>query len=120
MNILVSISYKDPRPIYEQIRENLRRLIVSGAISPNERLPSVRDLAAANAINPNTIQRAYRELELEGYIYSVPGKGSFACEHVEADEVRRNLLLKTFDEAAAELQFLNVTRAELRARLGDE
>ena len=78
---MISLNYRDSRPIYEQIRDGLRKLIVTGALSADEKLPSVRALAAQLAINPNTIQRAYNELEGEGYIYSVPGKGSFAAAH---------------------------------------
>ena len=76
---MISLNYRDSRPIYEQIRDGLRKLIVTGALSADEKAPSVRALAAQLAINPNTIQRAYNELEGEGYIYSVPGKGSFAA-----------------------------------------
>ncbi len=74
---MISLNYRDSRPIYEQIKDGLRKLIVTGGLGPDEKLPSVRALAAQLAINPNTIQRAYNELEGEGYIYSVPGKGSF-------------------------------------------
>ena len=70
---MISLNYRDSRPIYEQIRDGLRKLIVTGALGADEKLPSVRALAAQLAINPNTIQRAYNELEGEGYIYSVPG-----------------------------------------------
>ena len=65
---MISLNYRDSRPIYEQIRDGLRKLIVTGALSADEKLPSVRALAAQLAINPNTIQRAYNELEGEGYI----------------------------------------------------
>ena len=82
---MISLNYRDSRPIYEQIRDGLRKLIVTGALSADEKLPSVRALAAQLAINPNTIQRAYNELEGEGYIYSVPGKGSFAAAYAAAD-----------------------------------
>ena len=74
---MININFRDPRPIYEQVRDNFRALIISGALPPDYKMPSVRELAAKLAINPNTIQRAYRELESEGYIVSVPGKGSF-------------------------------------------
>ena len=76
---MISLNYRDARPIYEQVKDGLRKLIVTGAMTPDERLPSVRALATQLAINPNTIQRAYTELENEGYIYSVPGKGSFVA-----------------------------------------
>ena len=74
---MITINTRDPRPIYVQIKEGLCRLILSGALQTGERLPSVRELAGQLAINPNTIQRAYRELEHEGFIYSMAGKGSF-------------------------------------------
>ena len=63
---MITLNYRDARPIYEQVRDGLRRLIVSGAIADGEKLPSVRALASQLAINPNTIQRAYSELESEG------------------------------------------------------
>ena len=81
---MITINTRDPRPIYAQIKEALCRLILTGALQTNERLPSVREMAAQLAINPNTIQRAYNELEGEGYTYSVPGKGSFAAANAAA------------------------------------
>ncbi len=114
---MISINFRDSRPIYEQVRDSFRRLIVSGAIGDREQLPSVRELASELTINPNTIQRAYRELEAEGYICSVPGKGSFASVHSEVAEGRKNELFKEFDEAAAELTYLGVSISELCGRL---
>jgi GntR family transcriptional regulator len=114
----IQINYRDPRPIYEQVRDGLRTLIVSGALASGEKLPSVRELAGSLAINPNTIQRAYRELEQEGYLYSVPGKGSFAAARSEIDTQRRDKLLRTLDETVRELSYLGVTRADLLARIG--
>ena len=76
---MLTLNFRDTAPIYGQIRDGLRRMIVTGAISADEKLPSVRSLAMDLAINPNTIQRAYGELEREGFIYSIPGKGSFAA-----------------------------------------
>ena len=77
---MISLNYRDSRPIYEQIRDGLRKLIVTGALGADEKLPSVRALAAQLAINPNTIQRAYMELEQQGLIYPVKGKGSFVTD----------------------------------------
>ena len=76
---MIQINYHDSRPIYEKVKDSLRQLILSGALPEGDRLPSVRELAVSLTINPNTIQRAYRELEQEGYIVSVPGKGSFVA-----------------------------------------
>ena len=71
---MITINYRDPRPIYEQIQTELRRLMLTGLLPPGSRLPSVRELAGMVAINPNTIQRAYRELAAERYILSIAGK----------------------------------------------
>ena len=113
MNAMISLNYRDSRPIYEQIEDGLRKLIVTGALGADEKLPSVRALAAQLAINPNTIQRAYNELEREGYIYSVPGKGGFASANAGADEVRRRELLGKVRELLAELRYLGVSQQEL-------
>ena len=119
---MISLNYRDSRPIYEQIKDGLRKLIVTGAIAADEKLPSVRALATQLSINPNTIQRAYNELEGEGYIYSVPGKGSFATGETGAGEARRQELLEKTRELLAELRYLGVTREELTALLeeGDQ
>ena len=82
---MLTLNYRDSRPIYEQIKDGLRRMIVTGAMAQDEKLPSVRALATQLSINPNTIQRAYNELEAEGYIYSVAGKGSFVSGTADAD-----------------------------------
>ena len=114
---MLNLDYRDARPIYEQVKDGLRRLMVSGVIREGEKLPSVRTLASSLAINPNTIQRAYEALEAEGYVYSVPGKGSFAAPHSGVDGGRKEDLLQLLDRTAAELLFLGVDGAELRARL---
>jgi GntR family transcriptional regulator len=110
---VISLNYRDSRPIYEQIKDGLRKLIVTGAMQPDEKLPSVRALAQQLSINPNTIQRAYAELEAEGYIYSVPGKGSFAAGHQDADAARREDLLAKTRGLIAELRELGVSEEEL-------
>ena len=110
---MISINYRDARPIYEQVRDSFRALILSGALPSGYRMPSVRELASSLAINPNTIQRAYRELEAEGYIASVPGKGSFVSPS-EAALKRHVAELETgFTKLAGELRALGVTEEEL-------
>lgn len=74
---VITIDYKDRRPLYQQLMERIEELAMRGLIGPDEQLPSVRSLAVELAINPNTIQRAYSELEKKGVVYSVPGRGSF-------------------------------------------
>ena len=114
---MISINTRDPRPIYLQIKESLIRLILSGALQTDEKLPSVRDLAGSLAINPNTIQRAYREMEAEGFIYSVTGRGSYVAAISEVDQSRRLAKLSEFRSAARELMNLGTARAELEAIL---
>ena len=117
---MISLNYRDSRPIYEQIRDGLRKLIVTGALATDEKLPSVRALAAQLAINPNTIQRAYTELEQEGYIYSIPGKGSFAAGDAGAAGQRKKELEAQLREMLRELKYLGATRPELEALLEEE
>lgn len=112
---MLQLNYRDGRPIYEQVQEGLRRLLVTGAIAPGEKLPSVRQLAAELAINPNTIQRAYETLEQQGYVYSVPGKGSFAADGDEIRENRKKSLLAQLDTLADQLMELGVTPEEIAA-----
>ena len=114
---MLNLDYRDARPIYEQVKDGLRRLMVTGVIQEGEKLPSVRTMAGTLAINPNTIQRAYEALESEGYVYSVPGKGSFAAPNTGVDEGRKQELLHTFDQTAGELLFLGVSGQELWARI---
>ena len=114
---MLNLDYRGARPIYEQVKDGLRRLMVTGVIQEGEKLPSVRTMASSLAINPNTIQRAYEALEAEGYLCSVPGKGSFAAPHTGVDQGRKEELLQVFDQTAAELLFLGVDGETLWARI---
>ena len=117
---MIQLNYRDQRPIYEQVKDGLRHLVVTGAMEEGEKLPSVRKLATTLAINPNTIQRAYDALEKEGYIYSIAGKGSFAAPQSDVGDGRKQELLKQFDEAVTELRFLGVSQEELVARIKED
>ena len=114
---MLHLDYRDPRPIYEQVQDGLRKLMMAGALQEGEKLPSVRALASQLAINPNTIQRAYEALEREGYVYSLPGKGSFVAPRKEVDQQRKQQLLKTFEDSARELLFLGENLSTLIAHL---
>ena len=116
---MITINYRDPRPIYEQVKFGLRRLILSGVLQPNDKMPSVRELSAMLAINPNTVQRAYRDLEAEGYIYSVAGRGSFVAADKQVDQGRIDALLRQLDEAVTELTFMGFTKEELIGRISE-
>ena len=113
MSPLIHINFRDARPIYQQVKEGFCQLILSGALPPGYKLPSVRELAASLAINPNTIQRAYRELEQEGYTVSVPGKGSFVCDGDQAAKARRQELMERFRQMVREMEQLGVSRSQL-------
>lgn len=110
---MITINVRDPRPIYLQIKEALCRLMLTGALQTHERLPSVREMAAQLAINPNTIQRAYRELEHEGFIYSMAGKGSFVAPLEQVDTSRIDARREQFRESARELLHLGITKQAL-------
>ena len=118
--IPITLNSRDPRPIYLQVKESLRQLIIGGVLTPESKLPSVREIAGTLAINPNTIQRAYRELEEEGFIYSIPGKGSFVSpsREISGEELRRRW--EDLDRAVRELRFLGVSEEELIRHLKDE
>lgn len=95
---MILIDYRDHRPIYEQVVEKLADRMVRGILPQDSQLPSVRSLALELAVNPNTIQRAYAELERLGYIYSVKGKGSFVAENHLIREHKRRTVFKRLEE----------------------
>ena len=117
---MVHLDYRDARPIYSQIIDGFREQIAAGILKPGDKLPSVRDLAAELAINPNTIQRAYRQLELEGWIVSMQGKGCFVSGETSIRQREADRLLAEFDKLVAQLQRCGVDRRELMARLEKE
>lgn len=110
---MIVLDYRDSRPLYQQVKDSLRRMMLTGLLEPDEKLPSVRSLATQLAINPNTIQRAYAELEAEGYIYSVAGRGSFvsagAGEHLRRIAELTGRLVPLLEE----LKSLGYTREQL-------
>ena len=113
-NLMIQIDLSDHRPLYEQIKDKLKELIITGAVSENEKIPSVRELAQELTINPNTIQRAYKDLESEGFIYSVRAKGSFASpvSHIRK-RTETQELKSTFIADVRQACFLGVPKDEL-------
>ncbi len=112
---MIQLNYRDALPIYEQIVRGVCEQIDAGILRAGDKLPSVRELAGTLAINPNTIQRAYQELERRGRIASVSGKGSFVCEDAQTDN--REALFASLDKAVSGLLALGVTREALAAHI---
>ena len=100
---MIILDYKDARPIYEQVVDKFQKLILTGALEPNTKMPSVRSLAVELSINPNTIQRAYAELEREGFIYTVEGLLSY----------RKKEIYSKLDELIREAGEIGISRSEM-------
>ena len=114
---MIQLNYRDPRPIYEQVKDGIRKLAYSGVLGPDDKLPSVRELAMKLAINPNTISRAYKDLEQEGFLYTVSGKGTFINQEYDLKDSRKEELWQQFDKAAKGLLELAVTEEEFAKRI---
>lgn len=112
----MELNYGDHRPIYEQIKEKTKEYIVSGAMKEHERLPSVREVASQLAINPNTIQRAYKELEIEGYIYSQKAKGYFVAPMKKSIQaIKKEECFEQLEIQLKELKYLGADKAEVES-----
>jgi len=114
---MIHLDYRDVRPIYAQVTDGFKEQISAGILQPGDKLPSVRELAAGLAINPNTIQRSYRQLEMEGWIVTVPGKGCFVCSDERAAEEEKKRLLAAMDECVEALLSFGISRDALIARI---
>lgn len=112
---LIIIDYCDKRPIYEQITERLQNLMLSGGLEPDSQLPSVRQLAMDLALNPNTIQRAYTELERSGYIYSVKGRGNFVRDHKTLSNLKKQQLHARLRESVLACRMAGMRDDEIRS-----
>jgi len=106
---MINIDYKDSRSLYEQIFDGIKELIISGILQKDEKLPSVRELSVELTVNPNTVQRAYKELEARGYIYSVTGKGSFVSG-AEEEKQDTDELFKKLYAVLKELAYVNADK----------
>ena len=114
---MIHLDYRDMRPIYVQIIDGFKEQISTGILQPGEKLPSVRELATNLTINPNTIQRSYRQLEMEGWIVTVPGKGCFVCSDSHAAEEEKKRLLAALDAEVEALLAFGFSRDALIAHI---
>ena len=110
---MITLDYRDKRPIYEQVVEQIQKLIVSEVLMPNDKLPSVRNLAMEISINPNTIQRAYMMLEKDGWIYTVKGKGNFVSEKSGWHSQEKQAALTSLQKEIAKAKALGITKEEI-------
>ena len=119
--MLIKVDMRGFVPLYEQVKAEIRRLAALGAVKPHDPLPSIRELAADILVNPNTVARAYRELEQEGLIYTQKGRGSFLSAR-RAQDMGRDIeahLNRKMDEAVREIRKFGLSPAEVRKLFAD-
>lgn len=114
---MILLDYRDKRPIYEQVVEKLERMIVSGGMEPLTKMPSVRSLAVELSVNPNTIQRAYTQLEQDGYLYTVAGRGSFVTAESDWRESRQGKIWKEWQNITLKAMEAGLTEEALSGKL---
>ena len=114
---MIVLDYRDRRPLYEQVTEKLEELMFSGVLPPDSRLPSVRSMATELSINPNTIQRAYAELERQGYIYSVKGRGSFVADNRQIRERKRQEIWDQLELLIRDAKGTGITMLEFQEQV---
>lgn len=111
---MFQLDLRSRTPIYEQIVEKMKEIIIREVVEADEQLPSVRALAKQLSINPNTIQKAYRELENQGYIYSIPGKGKFVAPQKEAaNQEKVKKLKKELIKLISEALYVGLTKEDI-------
>lgn len=110
---MILLDYKDKRPLYEQIVDKFAELILKGGLQAGDKLPSVRSLAMELSINPNTIQRAYGELEQKGFIYSVKGRGNYVSENSDLVSEKRKEMKNTLKNVLLEIKAIGIKRTEI-------
>lgn len=114
---MIQLNYRDTKPIYEQVKDGILQMIYTQVLSPEEKLPSVREMASRLAINPNTISRAYKELEQEGILYTQSGIGTFVNKEMELQDKMTESLYQQFDKVTKQLFLYSVTPEEINERV---
>ena len=118
---MFQINLRSQRSIYEQIIDNIKELIIRGVLAEDSELPSIRELSRSLTVNPNTVQKAFKELEREGFIYTVKGKGSFVSprgqEQVDRQAVKK--VCADIRSSVQELTYLGVSAEEIRSMVAE-
>ena len=116
---MFSLDFTSRKPIYEQVYESVIRYTALGAFAPDDKLPTVRAMAAELGINPNTVAKAYQMLERDGYIYSAAGRGSFISGKLSAQDAQRIIAVDKFTEAVKNAVMLGVGKEQLNSIIDD-
>lgn len=117
---MFELDMRSRKPIYEQLVDKIKELIMNEVVKPDEQLPSVRTLATELTINPNTIQKAYRELETQGFIYSIKGKGSFVNPNNQIKDIEKIVAVKKeLGKLILEALYLGIQVSELTELIHD-
>lgn len=111
---MIKLDYKDSRSLHQQIEDGIKTLIINKILAEDEQLPSVRELSISLTVNPNTVQRAYKQLETDGFIYSIKGRGNFVAPMNNAkDEQKINELYKNLKSILKELMYLGENESSI-------
>lgn len=112
---MIKIDPRSSMPIYEQIVANIKESILKGIIAPSDKLPSIREMAGILVTNPNTVSKAYGELERQGIIETLRGKGTYVCENFrpKLEEERMEVLIRSLKQVVLEAKYLNLTDEKL-------
>lgn len=114
---MIQLNYRDAKPIYEQVKDGIKQMVYNEVLSADEKLPSVREMASKLAINPNTISRAYKDLEQDGFLYTQTGIGTFVNKDLKLMDRKTRELYEQFDEITKQLFYFSITPDELSDRV---
>ncbi|MEG2144066.1 MAG: GntR family transcriptional regulator [Oscillospiraceae bacterium] len=116
---MYSIDVRSRVPIYEQLKQNIVKLISTGILDPDEQLPGVRSLARELGINPNTVQKSYQELEADGFIYQAAGRGSFVAACRDTAIALNEKKLYELYEAICSARKMGITKGEIICKVNE-
>lgn len=116
---MINLDFRDGRSLHEQIESGIKELIISGVLMPDDKLPSVRELSVSLTVNPNTVQRAYKQLETDGFIYSVKAKGNFVAPFEKTDSKRTDELYSEIKALVKELKFMGESESSVKKFISD-
>ena len=116
---MINLDFRDGRSLHEQIESGIKELIINEIIKPDDKLPSVRELSVSLTVNPNTVQRAYKQLETDGFIYSVKAKGNFVAPFEKARSKRTDEIYENLKSLVKELKFMGENEASVAKIISD-